>query len=81
MTVKTFIVKGMACKNCKGHIERAIKSVTGVKEVIVDMENGEVKVSGEEFDQEQVKQSVEMAGYDFKGETINRANNSDIWLS
>lgn len=81
MTIKTFIVEGMTCKNCKAHVEKAIKGITGIDDVIVDLANGQVRVSGDEIDLIKVKQSVEEAGYDFKGETQNAGRGSEAWLS
>jgi copper chaperone CopZ len=81
MTVKTFIVDGMACKNCKFHVEKNIKSITGVDDVIADVANGQVRVSGIEIDNLKIKQAVEESGYKFNGEAQNIARNSDAWLS
>ena len=81
MTIKTFIVEGMTCKNCTAHVERSIKGIAGIDEVIADLTNGEVRVSGNEIENQKVKQSVEEAGYIFKGESNNASKNSDIWFS
>jgi len=81
MAIKTFIVEGMSCKNCKTHVENAIKGITGIDDVIVDLVNGQVRVSGDKIDLIQVKQSVEKAGYNFKGEIDNAGRGSDVWLS
>jgi copper chaperone CopZ len=81
MTIKTFIVEGMMCKNCSTHVENAIKKNTGIDEVIVDLANGQVRVSGDEIDLIKVKQSVEEAGYKFKGEIDNVGKGSEVWIS
>lgn len=81
MTIKTFIVEGMTCKNCKAHVEKSINEIAGVENVIADLANCEVRVSGDEIDNLKVKQSVEELGYIFKGEAHNIARNSDKWLS
>ena len=81
MTIKTFIVDGMTCKNCKSHVEKAIREITGIDDVIVDLANGQVRISGDEIDLIKVKQSVEEAGYDFKGEIENAGRGSEAWLS
>ena len=81
MTIKTFIVEGMTCKNCIAHVEKGIKAIPGVDEVISDLTNGQVRISGNEIDNLKVKQSVEESGYIFKGEVLNTARGSDIWFS
>lgn len=81
MTIKTYIVGGMTCKNCTAHVEKSLKEIAGVDDVIADLANGEVRVSGDEIDDLQVKQSVEEAGYIFKGESNNASRSSDIWFS
>jgi copper chaperone CopZ len=68
MEVKTFIVEGMSCKNCKAHVERDIQGITGVDDVIADLATGEVKVSGMKISEEEIKSSVEAGGYEFRGE-------------
>lgn len=79
--IKTFVVEGMTCKNCKAHVERNIKTIDGVNEVIADLANGQVRVSGDEVDNLKVKHSVEELGYVFKGEAHNAAKGSDVWFS
>ena len=79
--IKTYTVVGMTCKNCKTHVEKGILEIAGVEDVIADITNGQVRVSGTEIDNLKVKQSVEESGYIFKGETLNNARNSDAWIS
>jgi len=81
MTIKTFIVEGMTCKNCKAHVEKSINEIAGVDDVIVDLANGQVRVSGDEIDNLKVKESVEELGYIFKGESHNASRSSDVWFS
>ena len=81
MEIRTFIVEGMTCKNCKAHVEKSIKDITGIDDVIADMANGQVRVSGNEIDNQKIKQSVEESGYVYKGEANNAARSSDVWLS
>lgn len=81
MEIRTFIVEGMTCKNCKAHVEKSIKNITGIDDVIADMANGQVRVSGNEIDNQKIKQSVEESGYVYKGEANNAARSSDVWLS
>jgi len=81
MTIKTYLVEGMTCKNCKAHVEKSIKTINGIEDVIADIANGQVRVSGVEIDNSKVKQMVEESGYLFKGEAHNTARSSDVWLS
>ena len=80
MTIKTFIVEGMTCKNCKTHVEKSINEIAGVEDVIADLANSQVRVSGDEIDILKVKQSVEDSGYLFKGEIHNAARSSNVWF-
>jgi len=81
METKTVIVERMFCKNCKLHVEDGIRKVTGIGDVIVDITNGQVRVSGEKIDINQIKLAVEQSGYVFKGEVSITSLNSDHWLS
>jgi len=81
MAIKTYLVEGMTCKNCKAHVEKSLNEIAGVEDVIADLANGQVRVSGNEIDNLKVKQSIEEMGYIFKGEAHNIARNSDSWLS
>ena len=81
MEIKTFIVEGMFCNHCKFLVENGIKKVRGIEDVIVDVSNGQVRVSGNIIDIEEVKRAVEQSGYIFKGEVLIASLNSDHWLS
>jgi copper chaperone CopZ len=82
MTIKTIIVEGMTCKNCKAYVEKSLMNITGVDNVIADISNGQVRISGNEIDILEVKLIVEESGYRFKGEIERHtARNSDVWLS
>lgn len=81
MIIKTFIVEGMTCRNCVAHVEKGLKSIQGVEEVITDLHNGQVRVTGVEIKNSKVQESVEEAGYVFKGEIKETAIGSDIWFS
>ncbi|HZK94604.1 MAG TPA: heavy metal-associated domain-containing protein [Prolixibacteraceae bacterium] len=81
MEIRTFIVEGMTCKNCKAHVEKSIKNISGIDDVIADLANGQVRVSGNEIDNLKIKQSVEESGYIYKGEANNASRSSDVWLS
>lgn len=66
MTTTTLLVKGMSCGNCIRHVESALKKVTGVGSVTVDLTSGEAMV---EYDPltatiDDLKKAVEAAGYE-----------------
>lgn len=65
--VKKYKVEGMTCKNCKAHVEREVNTLQGVKDAIADFESGELIVTGRDLNDEKIKESVEKAGYTWKG--------------
>lgn len=80
MEIKTFLVEGMSCKNCKVHVENGIRNLPGINDVIVDIANGQVRVSANVIDIDQVKSAVEQSGYTFNGELSITPMNSEHWL-
>lgn len=81
MEIKTFLVEGMFCKNCKLHVENGIKTISGIEDVIVDISNGQVRVSAPIINVDQIKGAIEQSGYIFRGEVSIASLNSDHWLS
>lgn len=81
MSTHLFIVEGMSCKNCKAHVERGIRTVSGVEEVLADHVTGQVHVTGNHLNVEQIRTAVEKAGYRFKGEDKAPGPGSDLWIS
>jgi copper chaperone CopZ len=81
MEIKTYLVEGMFCKNCKSHVENGIKNIPGIEDVIVDISNGQVRVSGKRISDEEVRGAVEQSGYIFGGEVTGGPPNTDIWFS
>lgn len=66
---KTYRVEGMTCQGCARSVTRAVQSVRPDAEVSVDLEKGLVTVAGEAGEQ-QVRQAVEDAGFEFAGVAI-----------
>lgn len=65
MIVKKFVVNGIHCKNCKKHVEEALKSIEGIKKVKVDLESGNTVIkSKEEISENIIKEKIEEAGFD-----------------
>lgn len=46
MDTKVYRVEGMTCCNCVKHVEKALKAVPGVGEVVVDRAAGTATVAG-----------------------------------
>ncbi|MCA0360145.1 MAG: heavy-metal-associated domain-containing protein [Armatimonadetes bacterium] len=40
------IVEGMTCQNCVRHVREALESIPGATDVSVNLQSGEVEVSG-----------------------------------
>ena len=58
-------VEGMMCKHCVAHVEKALKGVIGVQEVVVSLENGTATVTAEvDVSNEILKDVVVEAGYE-----------------
>ena len=58
-------VKGMTCMHCAGTVKKAVESVEGTSEVIVDLQGNKVEFNlNDPNQQEQVKQQIISAGYE-----------------
>lgn len=56
-------ITGMTCNSCKNHVEEALKSISDIKDVSVDLQKAEAVIESEnEIPIEQLKKAVEMAG-------------------
>lgn len=67
---KVMNVEGMMCMHCAGTVEKALKNLSGVTEVLVNLEAKTVSVSmNEEVGDELLKQAVTDAGYEVTGIT------------
>lgn len=63
---KIYGVKGMSCNHCKANVEKALRSLDGVRSAAAKIEACEVAVVGE-VDEEDVKKVVEGLGFKFEG--------------
>ncbi|HEY9103305.1 heavy-metal-associated domain-containing protein [Chitinimonas sp.] len=64
-----FQIEGMSCGGCVASVEKALKAVTGVTAVAVDLALGQAKV---DYDASRtnptvLRQAIEDAGYDVTG--------------
>ena len=61
----TLIVPGMTCNNCVAHVQKAVKDVSGVDDVNVDLKTKRVDIQhGEGVAKDKIIQAIENAGYD-----------------
>ena len=54
----------MTCQHCVMSVTEEVSEVEGVSGVDVDLESGRLAVTGEGFDDEQIKSAVAEAGYE-----------------
>jgi len=57
-----FIVNDMTCEHCKASVTKAISKISGVKNIIVNLQTKEVEVNGEYSDSDIIS-TLEKAGY------------------
>ncbi len=57
-------VSGMTCGHCKAAVEGALKGVSGVEEVQVDLEGGKAEIQGQHFDVDALIAAVLDEGYE-----------------
>jgi copper chaperone len=59
------IVKGMSCGHCAAAVEKALKSLSGVSAVQVDLKTGRVTFeSDRDIPREELGRAVKVAGYE-----------------
>lgn len=65
---KKITIEGMSCMHCVKHVEEALKEISGVMGVKVDLQgkNAVVDLSGEVSD-DALKAAIEDVGYDVTG--------------
>jgi copper chaperone len=61
--LRIFKVTGMTCGHCKAAVESAIRQVSGVGEVCVDLAAGQATVIGDASD-ERIEVAIKEAGYE-----------------
>ncbi len=61
----TVNIKGMSCNHCVMAVSQALKQMSGVRAVDVDLENGKATIEHEKaMDMSRVKEIIEKAGYE-----------------
>lgn len=66
MTTEVFKIEGMSCSHCQAAVERAVKSLSGVKSVEVDLTSGKALVTYDpsKVKRDDIKEKIEEAGYE-----------------
>ncbi|MFW6279113.1 MAG: heavy-metal-associated domain-containing protein [Bacillota bacterium] len=66
MNKKTIAVGGMSCEHCVATIKEKLNSLTGIKNVNIDLDSGQVEVSYDSSDinLEEIEQGIKDAGYE-----------------
>lgn len=57
-------IGGMSCPHCQATVEKALRALPGVNDVVVNLHNGTAEISGEISD-DAVKQAISLAGFEF----------------
>lgn len=57
-------VSGMTCGHCKASVEGTVKGIQGVETAVVDLDNKEVKISGNDLNEVEIKEAIEGIGFD-----------------
>jgi copper chaperone len=60
----TYSVPGVSCAHCRAAITEEVETVTGVREVEVDLEAKRVRVLGDGVDDALVRRAIGEAGYE-----------------
>ena len=63
MSTREFTVTGMTCQHCVTSVTTEVSAVAGVTGVAVDLEHGQVSVTGEKIDPQKVVAAIAEAGY------------------
>ncbi|MEV8630970.1 copper ion binding protein [Streptosporangium sp. NPDC051023] len=67
MSLTTYTVTGMTCGHCVSSVKEEVGEVPGVTGVEVDLESGQVDVSGDVLDDAAIRAAIEEAGYQVAG--------------
>jgi copper chaperone len=64
MTEAVYTVSGMSCDHCVHAVSTEVGSLTGVTDVVVELDTGKVRVTSDRpLSDEAVRAAVEEAGY------------------
>lgn len=60
----TYSVPGVSCAHCRAAITEEVETITGVREVEVDLEAKRVRVLGEGVDDASIRRAIREAGFE-----------------
>ncbi len=61
---KKIIIKGMMCEHCTGRVEKALRAVNGVTDVVMSLEEKSATVTADGTGDNELKDAVTEAGYE-----------------
>ncbi|HJZ40026.1 MAG TPA: cation transporter [Bacteroidales bacterium] len=61
------LVQGMNCNHCKLNVEMNLKKIRGIDTAVADIVNGEVLLTGDPVDLDQVRSTLQKIGYAYGG--------------
>ena len=62
---KKIFIEGMSCQHCVNHVTEALKEISGVKTVDVDLKGKYAIVEADrQIDDSEIKNAIEEAGYE-----------------
>lgn len=64
MNTLTLSVPGMTCGHCEAAVKQEVGAVTGVADVVVDLDSKDVVVTGTDLDRDAVVAAIDEAGFD-----------------
>ena len=62
-TELSYRVEGMTCAHCVAAVTQSVSAIPGAVEVHVDLHSGQLRLRGEDIDDEAVREAVADAGY------------------
>ncbi|MDH5446914.1 MAG: heavy-metal-associated domain-containing protein [Gammaproteobacteria bacterium] len=63
MQIEHFKVQNVKCGGCASNIQNGLAELNGVDKVEVNIESGEVDISGEKLDRQQLTEMLSRLGY------------------
>jgi copper chaperone CopZ len=64
MNTLTLSVPGMTCGHCEAAVKQEVGAVTGVADVVVDLDSKDVVVTGTDLDRDAIVAAIDEAGFD-----------------
>jgi copper chaperone len=57
-------IKGMSCQHCVGSVKKALEDITGLSQVIVNLDKGEATFENKNVDREQIRGAITKIGFE-----------------